>query len=56
MYTFPAENNNVLRLWKDVGINAENAAQSQALIQLKSEYCDHYLCMNCSIGQELLFK
>ena len=56
IYTFRPENNNIIRLWGDAGIIAKNAGQTQALIQLKSEYCNQYLCMYCSIGQELLFK
>lgn len=35
-----AENNYITRMWEQCGMKASNAADSQALIQLKKEYCD----------------
>jgi hypothetical protein len=32
----------------------ENAGDSQALIQLKKEYCDRKDCLRCRIGYEYL--
>ena len=34
-----AENNHIVRLWRECGLEVENAGDSQALIQLKSAYC-----------------
>ena len=34
-----AENNYITRMWEQCGMKASNAADSQALIQLKKEYC-----------------
>ena len=34
-----AENNYVTRMWSQMGLNVNNAADSQALLQLKKEYC-----------------
>ena len=34
------ENNHIIRLWQQCGLVVENAGDSQALIQLKKEYCD----------------
>jgi hypothetical protein len=45
-----AENNHIVRMWSDCGIKAENAGDSQALIQLKNEYCDKKECLRCRIG------
>ena len=49
-----AENNHITRLWAECGLQAENAADSQALIQLKREYCDRKDCLRCRIGYEYL--
>ncbi len=50
----PAENNNIIRKWKETGINAKNAFYSQALIQLKNEYCNKKFCLNCQIGNKII--
>ena len=50
----PGENNKVIRMWKELGISSENAARSQALIQLMNEYCRDIQCLRCSIGHEVL--
>ena len=50
----PAENNYILRQWKGCGLNVKSAADSQALIQLKKEYCDRLDCLRCRFGYEYL--
>lgn len=49
-----AEDNHITRTWKDVGLNVDNAGDSQALIQLKNEYCDRRDCLRCRFGYEYL--
>ena len=49
-----AENNYITRMWEQCGMKASNAADSQALIQLKKEYCDKKKCLYCWIGYEYL--
>ena len=49
-----AENNHIVRMWKECGLPVENAGDSQALIQLKKEYCDKKDCLRCRIGYEYL--
>ena len=49
-----AENNYITRLWQQCGLTAQNAGDSQALIQLKKEYCDKKDCLRCRIGFEYL--
>jgi hypothetical protein len=49
-----AENNHIIRMWEGAGLSAENAADSQALIQLKKEYCDKRNCLRCRFGYEFL--
>lgn len=48
------EANHVVNMWKACGLEAENAGDSQALLQLKSVYCDKRDCLRCRIGYEYL--
>lgn len=50
----PAEDNHILRLWKQCGLTVSTAADSQALIQLKREYCDCKDCLRCRFAYEYL--
>lgn len=50
----PAEKNAVIDKFSSFGIDAENAFETQSLLQLKNEYCNQKRCMNCVIGLELL--
>jgi hypothetical protein len=49
-----SENNSIIKEWKLRKISSENAYTSQALIQLKNEYCKSKKCLNCNIGNYLL--
>ena len=48
------ENNHIIRMWQQVGLPVQTAGDSQALIQLKKEYCDKKDCLRCRIGYEYL--
>ena len=50
----PGEKNYILRQWKTCGMNVGTAYDSQALIQLKKEYCDHAKCLECRFGFEYI--
>lgn len=50
------EDNNIVRMWQECGLSVRNAGDSQALIQLKKEYCDKKECLRCRIGREVLTK
>lgn len=50
----PAENNFIIRNWVQNNIFAENAFQSQSLIQLTNNYCTLKKCLNCGIGKQVL--
>ncbi len=54
MHNLPAENNRILRIWKECGLDVGTAADSQALIQLKRKYCDRSDCLRCQFGYEYL--
>lgn len=49
----PAENNHILSLWEEYGITFNSALQSQALLYVKSAYCDKHQCLSCGIGREV---
>lgn len=49
-----AEQNHIIRMWREVGLEVKTAGDSQALIQLKREYCDKRDCLRCRIGYEYL--
>lgn len=49
-----AEDNHIVRTWRDIGLKVDNAGDSQALIQLKNEYCDRCDCLRCRFGYEYL--
>ncbi|MBQ4386007.1 MAG: DUF2851 family protein [Prevotella sp.] len=51
-----AEQNHIIRMWKECGLDVQSAGDSQALIQLKKEYCDRKNCLRCRIGYEYLKK
>lgn len=50
----PAESNNIIRHWKQLGFEAKQAAQTQALLELKKNYCDRKRCLSCAIGCQIL--
>lgn len=49
-----AEMNSTIRAFSSLGVHATSALDSQALLQLKSQYCEHKRCLSCSFGQEFI--
>jgi hypothetical protein len=49
-----AEDNSVISEWVKVGVKPRNAFESQALLQLKAEYCDKKRCLECGIGAKIV--
>lgn len=49
-----AEKNSITEEWKTSGIDVESAFYSQALIQLRNEYCKKRRCLDCRIGSKLI--
>lgn len=48
------ESNSIIKKWNELGFNVMSAAQSQALIELKTQYCNLKKCLSCSIGNAML--
>jgi hypothetical protein len=49
-----AEKNSITEEWKCSGIEAGSAFYSQALIELRNEYCKKRRCLDCRIGYKLI--
>lgn len=54
LHQLPAESNNIIRRWKTVGIKPDNAARSQAMLQLNNNYCEGRRCLDCTVGYSLI--
>ncbi len=52
--TVPSEINNITRSWAELGIEARDASESQALIELRKNYCDKSNCLRCSICRKVM--
>lgn len=50
----PAEDNSIIKTWGTIGINAADASESQALIQLYNEHCKSRQCLQCHIGLQVI--
>lgn len=48
------ERNKITEGWQNLGLGLKNAAQTQAVLQLKNEYCDKKRCVECAIGSAIL--
>jgi hypothetical protein len=48
------EKNSITRGFAQLGIKSKSAYDSQALIELKNEYCSFKKCLQCSVGNDLL--
>jgi len=48
------EKNNIIEKFKLLKINTTNAFETQALLQLKNNYCAKQKCLQCAIGNYLL--
>ncbi|MCY1544575.1 hypothetical protein D9M68_804680 [compost metagenome] len=50
----PAENNAIIKQYVAAGVKLKTAYESQALLQLKKNYCNEKKCLNCGIGVKIL--
>ncbi|MBN1182746.1 MAG: DUF2851 family protein [Bacteroidales bacterium] len=50
------EDNSIIRNWVEAGVMVESAFYSQALIQLKNEYCKFRRCLECQVGNSLIMR
>lgn len=50
----PAEQNSIIDGFAALQIQSKTACDSQALLELKNEYCSHKRCLECSVGNYYL--
>ena len=50
----PAEDNRYMREWQSAGVRPRNAFESQALLQLATEYCAGKRCAECPVGRRIV--
>ncbi len=56
MNEISSEKNSIVAQFLRLKIQSDSAARSQALLQLKKEYCNKQRCLQCVIGKNLLLK
>ncbi|TYB74536.1 DUF2851 family protein [Bizionia gelidisalsuginis] len=49
-----AEKNTIVKTFRSLNLDAKSALESQAVLQLKTEYCDKNRCLQCAVGNTLL--
>ena len=49
-----SEKNNIIKAFNDLKKVSRSSLHSQALIQLKTEYCDKNRCLKCAVGHSLI--
>ncbi len=50
------ESNSVVAMFVDAGVKCDDAFTSQALIQLRREYCEARKCLYCRVGHRMLSR
>ena len=50
----PAEKNAVITRWEKAGVKSESALDTQALLQLRSNYCQKKQCLRCMVGIKIV--
>lgn len=54
LYQLPAEQNTIIRYWKQANISARTAMDTQALLELYTQYCVNKRCLDCAVGNKIL--
>jgi len=52
--SLPKEKNNIITDFDVLGVKVKNAFESQALLELKNNYCNFKKCLQCGIGNKIL--
>ncbi|MFY0631520.1 MAG: DUF2851 family protein [Flavobacteriaceae bacterium] len=54
MKAVKSEKNSIISKFSELKVTAKNAFESQALLELKNNYCASKRCLECAIGNQLL--
>ena len=49
-----AEKNGIIQKWNALNVSTKSAYETQALLQLKNEYCKPKKCLSCVIGNKII--
>ncbi len=49
-----SEKNPIIKNFNELGMKSKNASDSQAMTELKNEYCFKKKCLSCTVGKHLL--
>ena len=52
--SLPGEHNNIIADFDSLGVKANSAFETQALLELKNYYCNYKKCLQCSVGNKVL--
>ena len=52
--SLPVEQNLIVNDFKVLGVKAKTAFESQALLELRQNYCNYKKCLQCGIGNQIL--
>jgi hypothetical protein len=50
----PNESNNIITDFTNLGVKINTAFESQALLELKNNYCSYKKCLHCGVGNKIL--
>ncbi len=50
----PNENNNITVDFANLGVKIKTAFESQAVLELKNNYCNYKKCLQCGVGNKIL--
>jgi hypothetical protein len=53
LQSLPPESNRISSIWKNEGIVAKNALESQANLEIYQQFCTRNKCLNCSVGRQI---
>lgn len=48
------ESNNILLKWQEIGVDVNNAYDSQALLEIYNEFCFRKKCLFCTLGDKII--
>lgn len=54
LHSVKAESNSIVRIFTDAGLECRDSFTSQAMIQLRRNYCEQRKCLYCRIGHRIL--
>ena len=55
-HSLQPEQNTLIKKFENLKVTVNSSADSQALIELKTTFCDKQKCLHCEIGNKLLYQ